>query len=283
MLQADRPESGAAALVADWLRANYHSRLDLRATSGRTKVTKPWHGRLPRRPNGGRWHRLASKRTSEGDAFGHLPSFAHLYRKFDKGNLQGWYQLGKELLRLHPEPPPGEKRHYGAKIMESLVRQLTDEEPRKTISVLWRARRLAARFTSWTTLKKLAGDLPVWHVLRLLSADPKKGNKSSMQELCDRCVAEDWSHDRLMREIQADRGRKQLGSGRPCEPRESAAIAVQDLLIAARRWMTYHRQCLGGPKPLLKHPCRTDYNPNVLHNTKDAIQTLEEVQEAIHE
>ena len=48
--------------------------------------------------------------------------------------------------------------------------------------------------------------MPVWNVLWPLSVDEKKGNKSGMEQVCDRCVAEGLAEDQLHCEIQIDRG-----------------------------------------------------------------------------
>ena len=102
------------------------------------------------------------------------------------------------------------------------------------------------RFESWDKLVKFQGNLSIWHVVSLIAVDEKRGNKKSMKEFRDECVRNDWSVDDLRREIQNDKGSKRA-SGRPPKLRPAAtpAIAVQELFIAARHWMAYHREMLG--------------------------------------
>jgi hypothetical protein len=190
--------------------------------------------------------------------------------------------MGRELLRLYPEPQRGEKRSYRAKVMAQLGQGLCSENPIRTANTLWQARKLASRFDSWPELEKFAEGLSKWHVLFLLSVDPRKGNKSTMEELHKRCVKEHWSEGRLKREIQNDRGRK-AGSGSRPNPRRpaTAAIAVKDLYFAARRWKTYHDQCLTGRRPILKHARRAEYDRNLFRDVQNAIQGVEQVQEAV--
>ncbi len=118
--------------------------------------------------------------------------------------------------------------------------------------------------------------------MSLIAVNEKRGNKKSMKEFRDECVKNDWSVDDLRREIQNDKGSKRA-SGRPPKLRPAAtpAIAVQELYIAARRWMAYHKKCLGGPKPVLTHARRADYTPRLRRDVENAIQKLRKVQEAV--
>ena len=198
--------------------------------------------------------------------------------------------MGQELLRLHPQPAPGGKREYRTKTVEGLAKQLPYVESGfgkrrkpgnefvRTVD-LWLARKLASRFGSWSELQDHAKDLRTWHVLHLLSADERK-----VEVLRDRCVHGNWSEGQLKREIQNDRGRKSGSGGRP-NPRKpaTAAIAVQDLLVAARRWIVYHDQCLSGRKPILKHARRASYSPSLLRDVENAVEWIEQVQKAVED
>ena len=163
--------------------------------------------------------------------------------------------MGSELLQVHPEPGADEKRSYGKGTIQELALQLSSETARNATTTLFQARKLAMRFRTWKDLEKFQGNLSIWHVMTLVAVDEKKGSKSSMEELHKRCLKYHWSVDRLKREVQNDRGAK-AASGRHPEPVEAAtaAIAVKDLFIAARRWTTYHKKCLTGRHPILKQP-----------------------------
>ncbi len=129
---------------------------------------------------------------------------------------------------------------------------------------------------------KFQGNLSIWHVVSLIAVDEKRGNKKSMKEFRDECVRNDWSVDDLRREIQNDKGSKRA-SGRPPKLRPAAtpAIAVQELFIAARHWMAYHKKCLGGPKPVLTHARRADYTPRLRRDATKAIRGLKVVQDKV--
>lgn len=118
--------------------------------------------------------------------------------------------------------------------------------------------------------------------MSLLSVEKERGNRSSMEKLRDRCLDEGWSVRRLRQEIQDDRGGK-LCTGRAYKPHKAAtaAVAVQDLIVAARRWMIYHEECLAARSPILKPARRTDYSPRLLRDVREAIEGLEKVQGAV--
>ena len=118
--------------------------------------------------------------------------------------------------------------------------------------------------------------------MSLLSVEKERGNRSSMEKLRDRCLDEGWSVRRLRQEIQDDRGGK-LCTGRTYKPHKAAtaAVAVQDLIVAARRWMIYHEECLAGRSPILKPARRTDYSPRLLRDVREAIQRLGQVRKAV--
>ena len=197
-----------------------------------------------------------------------------------------WFEVGQQTLLLHPEPPPGAKRSYRKKTIEKSARRLSKDKLKQVTNVLWLARKLAQRFTTWKKLEKFQGKLSVWHVLSLLSVDLKRGSESSMNELRDRCVSDRLSVDQLKREIQNDRGGK-ASCGRLPIPLKAATpdMAVKDLYISARRWNIYHKQCLAGRHPILKQKRdrRTNYSSNQLRDVKKAISEMEQVQEAVKE
>jgi hypothetical protein len=172
-------------------------------------------------------------------------TLSSLLAKPDKKNFRWWYELGNELLKVHPEPKAGQKkRPYRPHIIEKLALQLNGVSLKneKTIesakTTLWQARKLVMRFGTWKKLVKFRGKLSIWHVMTLVAVDKQKGNKSSMEDIHKRCVAENWSVDQLKREVRNDKGGK-TGSGRQPKPLMAAtpAMAVEDLYIAARRWM----------------------------------------------
>ena len=113
------------------------------------------------------------------------PKLRSLFKAIDRKDLFWWHEVGKETLRIHPEPRRGGKRQQGAKVMDSLAWQLSDEELRKTrkklsdeellkrrsktANILWQARNLASRFKTSKELEEFRGGLSIWHVMSLLS------------------------------------------------------------------------------------------------------------------
>ena len=149
--------------------------------------------------------------------------------------------------------------------------------------MLVQARKLALRFDNWKKLEKFQGNLSIWHVMSLLAVDEAKGSKSTMEEMHRRCVAEDWSVDRLKREVQIDKGVKRKSGHKPKPLRPATAgIAATDLIVAARRWTTYHQEWLKGRTSVLKRARRAD-NDSTLRDVEGAIRGLEEVQGAVKE
>jgi hypothetical protein len=203
----------------------------------------------------------------------------------EKDKLRWWFDVGHLVLLLHPEPSPGAKRHYGEKTTLKIAQQFRpdDETKAKTMSdMLVQARKLALRFDDWKKLEEFQGALSIWHVMSLLAVEEAKGSKRTMEEMHDRCVAEGWSVDRLKREIQIDKGIKRK-SGRHPKPLRpaTAGIAATDLIMAARRWTTYHKEWLTGRKSVLKRARQTDYDSTVLRDVEEAIQGLEQVRDAV--
>ena len=216
-------------------------------------------------------------------------SYAALFATPEKNKLRWWFDVGHEVLLLHPEPPPGAKRHYRTKATERIAEQLcpdeaTDREKENMTNRLWQARKLALRFDEWAKLEEFQGDLSIWHVMSLLAVDAAKGSKSTMEETHRRCVAEGWSVEHLKREIQNDKGRK-MASGRRPTPLQPAtpAMAITDLIIRARSWTTYHDEYLANRRLLLRRARRADYRPSLLRDVREAIQGLEQVQGAVKE
>jgi hypothetical protein len=221
-------------------------------------------------------------RAKDGKAVRPSSALVRLFRKQQRDDLRWWYELGCELLRLYPEPQPGEKRSYRTKTMAQLGQELSGEQSQRTANTLWLARRLASRFSDWPELQDFAEGLSTWHVIFLSAVHKKKGNKSSMKQLQRRCIAGRWSEGQLKREIQNDRGRKSGSGGLPKPKRPAtAAIAIKDLYFAARRWMIYHDQCLAGRRPLLKNVRRADYSPSLLRDVEETVQWVQQVEEAV--
>jgi DNA-binding ferritin-like protein len=212
------------------------------------------------------------------------PARRRLLAKPDTRSLRWWFDLGTELLQVHPVPKAGRKRPYRPNIIRDLAQKLHGASLKNAKTTLWQARKLVMRFGTWDKLVKFQGPLSIWHVMTLVAVDQKKGSKSSMAELRKRCIAERWSVDRLKREIQNDRGGK-TGSGRQPKLLMAAtpAIAIKDLYIAARRWMAYHEQCLDGPRPILTRARPKDYSANLLRDVQRAIEGLVQVQKAVTE
>ena len=120
--------------------------------------------------------------------------------------------------------------------------------------------------------------------MSLLATDEAKGSKSTMEEMHERCVAEGWSVDRLRREIQIDKGVKRKSGRKPKPLRPAtAAIAATDLIMAARRWTTYHIDWLTGRKSVMKRARRADYDSTLLRDVEEAIQGLKQVQDAVND
>jgi hypothetical protein len=203
----------------------------------------------------------------------------------EKGKLRWWFDVGHLVLLLHPRPEPGTKRHYGQKTTLKLAQRFRPNDATKAKSMsdmLVQARKLALCFDDWKTLERFQGALSIWHVMSLLAVEEAKGSKSTMDEMHQRCVADEWSVERLKHEIQNDKGVKRK-SGRQPKPLgpATAGIAATDLIIAARRWTTYHKEWLTGRKSALKRTRRGGYTPSVLRDVEEAIQGLEEVRGAV--
>ncbi len=203
----------------------------------------------------------------------------------EKGKLRWWFDVGHLVLLLHPRPEPGAKRHYGQKTTLKLAQQFRPDDATKAKSMsgmLVQARKLALRFDDWDKLAKFQGNLSIWHAMSLLAVDRAKASKSTMEQMHRRCVAEGWSVEKLKREIQIDKGGKMASGRRPKPlPAVTSAIAVKDLITAARRWRTYHDECLAGRRPILEHAHRTDYSDHLLRDVQNAIQGLEQVRDAV--
>ena len=209
------------------------------------------------------------------------PALRRLLSKPEKNDLRWWFDVGRELLQSTVEKA-GRNRDR-TEIVRDLARQLRNESLQNATTTLRQARRLALRFTTWKELEKFQGDLRIWHVMSLVAVDEKKGSTKSMQEFRDACVAEDWSVRRLKGEIQNDKGDKKVAGRRP-KPMgaATAAIAVKNLLIAARGWTTFH-ECLAGEKSVLRQARRADYSPNLRRDVQKAIQALRNVREAVRD
>ena len=213
-----------------------------------------------------------------------VDSLGRLIDNPEKDKLRWWFDVGHLVLLLHPRREPGAKRHYGEKTTLKLAQQFRPDDATKARSMsdmLVQARKLAVRFDDWKKLEKFQGALSIWHVMSLLAVDRAKGSKSTMEEMHQRCVAEGWSVDCLKREVQNDKGVKRMSGHKP-EPLRphTAGIAATDLIIAARRWTTYHEKWLTGRKSVLKRARRADYD-STLRDVEEAIRGLEEVQGAV--
>ena len=209
----------------------------------------------------------------------------------EKDKLRWWFDVGHQVLRLHPEPEHDANRHYGTKTTKKIAKGLcpddaTEREKENMNNTLVQARMVARRFdeNQWEKLKKFQGELSVSHMITLLSVDEAKGSKSTMEEIHARCVADRWSVDKLKREIQNDKGGKMASGRRPKPlPAVTSAIAVKDLIVAARQWTTYYDVCLAGRRPILKHARRKDYSAHLLRDVHNAIEGLKQVQEAVRD
>jgi hypothetical protein len=235
-----------------------------------------------------RKRKAAARRTTARDDAVSIP--AKLSRLVDapqKDKLRWWFDVGHEMLRLNPPPGPGTKRHYGDKTALKIAQHFRPNDATKAKSMsdmLVQARKLALRFAEWKVLEKFQGDLSIWQVMSLLAVDKAKGSKSTMEEMHRRCRAENWSVDRLKREVQNDKGVKLKSGHRPKPLRPATpAVAVADLIIAARQWTTYYDAWLKGQKSALKHTRGADYSSNLLRDVQEAIQGLEQVQNAVKE
>ena len=182
-----------------------------------------------------------------------------------------------------PEAGAGRKRHYGEKTTLKLAQQFRPDDATKARSMSdmlvqpasWQCGSMIGR--SWRSSRgafHLACDVA-------LAVDRAKGSKSTMEEMHQRCVAEGWSVDCLNREVQNDKGVKRMSGHKP-EPLRphTAGIAATDLIIAARRWTTYHEKWLTGRKSALNRARRADYD-STLRDVEEAIRGLEEVQGAV--
>ena len=207
-----------------------------------------------------------------------------------KKELRWWFDVGHQVLRLNPTLVRGGKATEGLarSVAADKLEKATDTQSTRILEnatfVLRLARKLAVRFESWEKLVKFQGNrkLSIWHVMSLLAVDEKKNNTTSMEDFRDACVAEGWSVRRLRHEIQSDKGRKQTG-GRPRMPLKvtAPAVAVQELCIAARHWMAYHDECLGGRTPVLTRTRGVRFDKRLLDSVKTAVDELEKVKVAL--
>ncbi len=83
----------------------------------------------------------------------------------------------------------------------------------------------------------------------------------------------------LRREIQNDRGVKSSAGGRRPKPKTTvtAAIAVRDFTLIARRWLACYEQCLEGHEPPLKNVPKAEFNKVLLKEVTEAAELLKDV------
>ena len=169
-----------------------------------------------------------------------------LFQQEDKQDLDWWYSVGCQALILYPI----DDQRFGQNFIQKLAKGLPISKDRSNAkkqptsyeqdraNTLLRARKLANKF-SRDKLRNLHRNLTVNHIMGLLTVDEEKNHKS-LDEFAKDCVAKGWSARELSREIQNDRGVKRSAGGRRPKPKTAAtaAIAVRDLILSARRWLT---------------------------------------------
>ncbi len=206
-----------------------------------------------------------------------------LIEKEDKQNLDWWHAVGRQALILYPI----DGQHFGQNFIQKLAKGLPSPNNRPKselptsyeqdrVNTLWSSRKLAHRFSK-KKLQNLDRTLTVHHIMGLLTINNK--NHKSWEKFAAECIAKGWSAHELRREIQNDRGVKSSAGGRRPKPKTTvtAAIAVRDLILSARRWLACYEQCLEGHERPLKNVPKAEFNKILLKEVTEAAELLKDV------
>jgi len=215
-----------------------------------------------------------------------LDELKRLLRQPKRDDLMWLYRVGTRVLDFFPTGD----RQYGTGVVELLAdyfqpgRERTDKT---TTILLYRARQLADTFTlrdvrALGKKQTASGDpLTLYHVTSLLAVEDKAERDDMLKE----CLEGDWSVARLCREIQNRRGRKKSAGGLSPVPPDnpSPGVALRDISILSRRWMTNHEVWFIGKRAPLSEEERKLCDESMLKEVGGAIQGLVKVRGAVKE
>jgi hypothetical protein len=187
-----------------------------------------------------------------------------------------WHHVGSQVAELIPKSD----RHYGENVIELLAQHLEPdrEDFEAPCYFLRKTRNFADKFTRDEALELTEADLREGHIKAVLSVE----DKTQRQRLLDECLEKSWSVQYLRQKIHDIAGRRRSGAGRkPTRPkRQSAGVALRNILVMSRQWLRNHEVWFGKPGCFSGRIKRRD-RETILEDAESAIEELEEMQEAI--
>jgi hypothetical protein len=155
-------------------------------------------------------------------------------------------ELGQLLIDLQN----ASEARYGRRYVAGLAKALFDEEGPTIQAKLYSCRCIAKAFTA-EEAERLAEQLRVnrafrySHIRLLVHAR----DRAKRMLLLQRCLDEKWPSTRLELEVnRVQGGRRSRGGHRPRKrTRTNVAIGVRNVLLQARRWMSFDTSPLGFP------------------------------------
>jgi len=213
-----------------------------------------------------------------------LTELRKLFKGPQQDDLCWWHRVGKRMLALQPK----EDRRYGSNVMELLANYLQPDrewQDKRVPNLLYRTRDFADKY-SWREAQALdkarrEKRLTSLHIVALVSLE----DKGLREKLLKQCLAENWSGQRLRREIQNKVGRKRSSGGLSPTPPENSSpgVALRDISILSRRWMTNYEVWFVGKRAPLGSDEIKACNEAMLKDTGAAIQGLTDVRDAVRE
>ena len=213
-----------------------------------------------------------------------LSDLRKLFKSPQHDDLCWWHRVGERVLTLQPK---GERR-YGANVVELLGDYLDPGrkwEDKRIPNLLYRTRAFAEKY-SWPEAQELdrqrrAGYLTPLHIVALVSLEDKGLRKRFLKW----CLKENWSGQRLRREIQNRVGRKRSSGGLSPTPPEnpSPGVALRDISVLARRWMTNYEVWFVGKRAPLGSDELKACDEATLQEVEGAIRRMGEVRHAAAE
>ena len=173
-----------------------------------------------------------------------LSEMKKLLKRPERDDFAWWHGVGTRALEFFPKGD----RQYGTSVVELLADYFQPGRKRAdktTTNLLYRARQLADTFSlqevrALGKKRTASGDpLTLYHVTSLLAV----GDDDERNDMLKECLEGDWSVARLCREIQNRHGRKRSAGGLSPVPPDnpSPGVALRDLAILSRRWMTNYQ------------------------------------------
>ncbi len=215
-----------------------------------------------------------------------LSEIKKLLKRPERDDFAWWHGVGTRVLDFFPKGD----RQYGTGVVELLADYFQpgrEQADKTTTNLLYRARQLADTFTL-REVRELAkkqtasGDpLTRCHVTSLLAVE----DKAERNDMLRKCLKGDWSVACLCREIQNRRGRKKSAGGLSPVPPDnpSPGVALRDISILSRRWMTNHEVWFIGKRAPLSEEERKLCDESMLKEVGGAIQGLVKVRGAVKE